>query len=291
MKLGLVVAKTFVKRPFHALKQMESIMRAHSKQAYDLLLFPQAYLQGIYAISSDSRLASKIAIKSDSKLINKIRHFCAEYCLGVGFGFYEKDDNNAIYDSYMIINREGTIRSTQRQLSSHWGETLVKQLADEQQAERVNLDKLAINDLLFEEAEKQELLAELTQDDNLSDEQNQQVNFSQGEALQCSYFGGKRLLVLIGRDLLKESLIEAAISLEPDIVVCPDALALNEGEYQEYKQRIWPNLADRLNCPLFIINGNYIEDDFIKGGALAYGVKRQILELPLDEIGVLDVLL
>ena len=77
MKIGLVVCPTLVKQPFQALKQMELIMQQQVKNAYDLLVFPQAYLQGIYAISDDANTANRIAIRQDSKLINKLRSFCA----------------------------------------------------------------------------------------------------------------------------------------------------------------------------------------------------------------------
>lgn len=289
MKIGLVVSKTFVKRPFQALQQMEAIMQEQAKQAFDLLVFPQAYLQGIYAISDNSKLASKIALKGDSKLIKKICNFAQTYCLGVAFGFYEKDAENAIYDSFMLINREGKVRSIQRQLSNHWAENTVKQAAFTEQSEKVNLDQLAISDLLFAETEKKELLAEMAQEDNVSDDKSLAASFSQGEALQCSYFGGKRFLVLIGRDLVTDSVIDAAIALEPDVVLCPDALALSENAYLEHKQRIWPSLAERFNCPLLLVNSYYMEDDFVKGGALAFHVGRQTLELPLNEFGVLEV--
>ncbi|KXB41997.1 nitrilase-related carbon-nitrogen hydrolase [Amygdalobacter nucleatus] len=288
MKIGLVVCPTLVKQPFQALKQMELIMQQQVKNAYDLLVFPQAYLQGIYAISDDANTANRIAIRQDSKLINKLRSFCAKYCLGVAFGFYEKDDANAIYDSFMIVNREGKIRSIQRQLSSHWGETAGNQGADNTNSEKVNLDQLALNDLLFEEAEQKELLAELEQNDAIDSEHPLQANFSQGDALQCSFFAGKRVLILIGQDLVQESLIEAAASLEPDIVLCPDALALTEKEYDEHKHKVWPAISERLDCPLLIVNGCY-QDTYVKGGALAYIGRKFPLELKIGEMGILPV--
>lgn len=300
MKIALVVRPMLTRRPFHVLKQIESVLKEQSKNAYDLLLFPQAYLQGIYGIDYQLEAALKTALFVDSKPIKKLQELCKKYLIGVGFGFYEKDENYAIYDSYLIINRMGTLRHLQRQLTVHWLDT-APELPEIYQADgesdnskellALTADffdsdaELPTNDgeaVLHEEAE-----GSFNDIGNLNLENA--VGFSRGTGLKVGYFGGKRILILLGDDFMQNEIITAALELEPQLVVCPTALAHNETEWREQIFERYQQRARKFNCPVLVVNALNRHDEFVKGGAWIWQGQRQLQTLPFNEEGILSL--
>ena len=286
MKVGIVVCRSFIKKPFQALCQMEQLLMQQTAANYDLLLFPQTYLQGIYSLNNDKAEAVKIAFRENCRLIGEIKKLCERYCVGVGFGYYEKDGKNAIYDSYILINREGKIRFRQRQLTQQWQEK-TKSLPADLPVEKIDLDLLEPNKLLFEE--ETEFVKELEDEAALTKQAVPEVNFSKGEALSCGYFGGKQVVLLIGRDWENKEIVRACRDLEPDWVYCPTSLDIKNDEWANFVSKKFLPLADKLDTTVLLGNSYYIEDNSVKGGALGQIPNNKLEQLEPNCYDILAV--
>lgn len=299
MKIALVVRPMLTRRPFHALKQIESVLRTERQKSYDLLLFPQAYLQGIYGIEYQLEAALKTALFIDSKPIKKLQALCKKYLVGIGIGFYEKDENLAIYDSYVIINRQGQIRHLQRQLTVHW----LEQADDEQKIalqyddmSEKDKDLMALNAEFFDSKALQEMEEEETdfakEESDASDADvslENAVGFSRAGSLEVGYFGGKRVVVLIGDDFMQQEIIIAALELEPQLVLCPTSLAYGEAAWQEKYFERYQNQARKFNCPVLLVNSLNKHDEFLKGGAWIWQGQKMLGSLQPTEESILDL--
>jgi len=117
MKLGLVSAYSHNN---DAHQNIKTIIKYLSKNHHlDFLLFSEAFIQGFNALSWNYDIDINIAIPKDSNIFNPIKEATKKYNISVGFGYYERDNEN-IYCSYMIIDNCGNIINKYRRLSIGW---------------------------------------------------------------------------------------------------------------------------------------------------------------------------
>lgn len=86
----------------------------------DLLCMGNAFLLGENKLTGDYETDLNLAMNTDSKEILMLRDVAKKRRTGLGFGFIERDDNDYIYNSYMIIDANGNIVFVQRSVSDAW---------------------------------------------------------------------------------------------------------------------------------------------------------------------------
>lgn len=74
----------------------------------DLVIFPEAFLQGYDGISFNFEKDKKIAVSLNDEIIHDFRRTCKEYNTGLVFSYYELF-NEKIYLSSIFIDKNGNI--------------------------------------------------------------------------------------------------------------------------------------------------------------------------------------
>ena len=87
----------------------------------DVVIFGEAFLQGLYGISFVVEQDSKIAVSRESNIIREICAMAKERSIAVSFGFIEKDCG-VFFSSQMTVDKEGRIVDVYRRVSSGWKE-------------------------------------------------------------------------------------------------------------------------------------------------------------------------
>ena len=86
----------------------------------DLLCFGDQYLLGNQRVTGNYDEDIKLALDVGSKEILLMRGLAAKFRVGIGFGFVEKDDEGFIYNSYIVIDKEGDILHLHRSCCEKW---------------------------------------------------------------------------------------------------------------------------------------------------------------------------
>lgn len=116
MKLALVMTKNTMDLDKN-IKQME--VAARKNEDCDLLLFGEGYLQGHGSLSFDYEKDIRGASGLFSEEVIKLRRIARDNSIALGFGFYE-NDKGGIYNSYLIIGKNGETLFKHQGLTSSW---------------------------------------------------------------------------------------------------------------------------------------------------------------------------
>lgn len=116
MKIAMIPLKSTMDL-VENIKQIEALMPQY--QGYDLLLFGEGYLQGYESLSFDYEKDIRKVSGLFSEEILELRRIARENCMALGFGFYE-NDKGGIYNSYLVLGKEGETLFKQQALSDNW---------------------------------------------------------------------------------------------------------------------------------------------------------------------------
>ncbi|MDN5280023.1 MAG: hypothetical protein PWR01_3988 [Clostridiales bacterium] len=108
----------------HNLLQFHEAMHMAKRSQCDFLMLGEAALNGFSGLTWNYQIdAGKHAISLDSHIIERIKKFCKEIEIGLGFGFYEKA-HPFIYSSYLILDKSAKILENYRRISTGWKESV-----------------------------------------------------------------------------------------------------------------------------------------------------------------------
>src|SRR5699024_10597596 len=86
----------------------------------DLLCLGDGYLMGERKLTGDYEKDLDLAINIDSKEVLLLREVAKKRRTGLSFGFLERDENDIIYNSYVVIDGGGNVVFVQRSKSDAW---------------------------------------------------------------------------------------------------------------------------------------------------------------------------
>lgn len=86
----------------------------------DLLCFGNQYLLGNNQLTGDYDKDVELGLTLDSKEILMLRGLAKKFRVSLGFGFVEKDENDILYNSYMILDENGQIVTVHRSCCNKW---------------------------------------------------------------------------------------------------------------------------------------------------------------------------
>ncbi len=116
MKIGLANAK-FVN--FDIERNKNSIVDIIRNSNLDIVFFGESFLNGFDGLTWDvNRDIGSLEIMTTNN-IEEIRQVCVGSSTGVGFGYFEIDDNK-IYSSYIVIDKFGNDLVNYRRQSDGW---------------------------------------------------------------------------------------------------------------------------------------------------------------------------
>ena len=87
----------------------------------DIVIFGEAFLQGFYGATFDTKHDENIAFSQNDLMIKEIAVAAKEYKIAVSFGFIEKE-KDWFYSSQMTIDSDGKIIDIYRRVSPGWKE-------------------------------------------------------------------------------------------------------------------------------------------------------------------------
>lgn len=86
----------------------------------DILCFGNQFLMGKQQLTGNYETDLSLALDITSKEILLMRGLAKKYRVGLGFGFVEKEDNAFLYNSYVILDKEGQILHLHRSCATNW---------------------------------------------------------------------------------------------------------------------------------------------------------------------------
>jgi len=86
----------------------------------DLLCFGNQYLLGNRQLTGNYEEDIELAIDVDSKEILQLRGLAKKFRVGLGVGFVEKDEEGLLYNSYIILDKQGVMMHLHRSVSDSW---------------------------------------------------------------------------------------------------------------------------------------------------------------------------
>jgi len=95
------------------------IIEGLKTEEVDYLFFGEAYLHGFDGLSWNVEKDLNFAITQSDPLFVDIKRMCKLLSKGIGFGYYEKE-NEYIYCSYIVIDKHGEVVCNYRRQSSGW---------------------------------------------------------------------------------------------------------------------------------------------------------------------------
>jgi len=119
MKIGLATAAFINGNVAENTKTIKEYMKQAQSESVDLLLFGESFLQGFDSLTWNPEVDLQIAIEKDDELIQKLRNYCGELGVALGFGYMEKYQNK-IYCSYLIFDCNENEINNYRRASSGW---------------------------------------------------------------------------------------------------------------------------------------------------------------------------
>lgn len=121
MKIGLVSSLMRDNNLEYQLKQIEYYVI--NNISCDMLCFGESFLQGFEGLTWDYDEDIKRALSKNDCSIIRIRKLAKEYNCAISFGFIEKEDN-IIYSSNMVIDKNGEVIDLFRRVSEGWKEPI-----------------------------------------------------------------------------------------------------------------------------------------------------------------------
>lgn len=119
MRIGLTVANCINNDILENTNTIIHYIKEASKQNIDYIFFGESFLQGFESLNWDYEHDSKIAITKDDVTIQSIIDTIIQYKVGVGFGYFEKEQDT-LYSSYLLLNKEGSIITNFQRVSKGW---------------------------------------------------------------------------------------------------------------------------------------------------------------------------
>ena len=102
----------------HNANKIIELLKKKSTDKIDFLFFGESFLHGFEALSwnYDNDILMK---KETDKTIHIISEACKEHNRGVGFGYFEFDQDE-VYSSYIVIDSNGKTLTNYRRISTGW---------------------------------------------------------------------------------------------------------------------------------------------------------------------------
>lgn len=101
---------------------IEKLMKKAGGLGAEYLFLGEAVLNGfsglIFLYTED---IENHAVSRQSQEMERIQNLCIQYQIGLGIGYYEREDED-IYSSYIVINAKGQMVENYRRLSVGWKE-------------------------------------------------------------------------------------------------------------------------------------------------------------------------
>ncbi len=128
MKIGLVSA---LMRDNDCGHQLNEIKRhVSSNHNCDLLCFGESFIQGFEGLTWQYEEDINRAITQDDSIVLQIKEWAKQYNCGISFGFIEKE-NETIFSSNMVIDRDGNVIDVFRRVSTGWKEPIAGEFYQE----------------------------------------------------------------------------------------------------------------------------------------------------------------
>lgn len=103
-------------------EQVQKYAEEAKNSGAELILFPEAFLQGFEGLCFDYQKDIQVAISSRGQEMARIRDICRNCGIGVGLGYFETE-SGVIYSSYIVIDAEGRTVANYRRRSPGWKES------------------------------------------------------------------------------------------------------------------------------------------------------------------------
>lgn len=104
------------------LLQIEDYAKEAKERSAELILFPEAFLQGFEGLCFDYQKDILVAVSAQGAEIARVRRICKENGIGIGLGYFETE-GGVIYSSYIIIDSNGKTIANYRRRSPGWKES------------------------------------------------------------------------------------------------------------------------------------------------------------------------
>lgn len=126
MKIGLAVTEFWTKDIDKNIKAIYTATKKAKKSCVDLICFGEAVLQGFFALSGNFESDKEIAISINSAPIRKIKAIAKDCGVAIAVGYLELDEN-VIFSSFLVVDKNGETLCNFRRVSPgwkehHWGE-------------------------------------------------------------------------------------------------------------------------------------------------------------------------
>lgn len=129
MRLALAKALSEDNRISENKERLKKYMHEAKKEACDIIIFGEAYLQGFEAMTFDYKDDILKSLSLTSEEIAEIRQTAKKESIAVAFGYYE-NSKGAIYSSYLVIDKDGSVLTNYRRISEGWKELKARKNKD-----------------------------------------------------------------------------------------------------------------------------------------------------------------
>lgn len=121
MKIGLVVAECINGNINHNLSQILKYLNIAKVNKIEYIFFGESFLQGFDSFEWSFETDQTVAVSKDNNIIKMIKDEARINNVGVGFGYFELDDQS-IYSSYLVVEKNGEELLNYRRISKGWKE-------------------------------------------------------------------------------------------------------------------------------------------------------------------------
>jgi N-carbamoylputrescine amidase len=119
MNIGLTSAKLINNDIDFNLNNCIRFIQEAKEYNADLIIFGEAYLQGFESLVWKPEIDLAIGIKRQSERMNVLRNCCKQKNIALGIGYIEREDNK-LYSSYLVIDKNGNDIANYRRMSTGW---------------------------------------------------------------------------------------------------------------------------------------------------------------------------
>lgn len=103
------------------ISQIQKYAQIAASRGAELILFPEAFLQGFEGLTFAYQKDIEIAVSAQGAEIAEIRKICRAHEIAVGFGYFEAE-GGVIYSAYHVLDRTGETLCNYRRRSKGWKE-------------------------------------------------------------------------------------------------------------------------------------------------------------------------
>jgi len=121
MKIGLAVSECINGDINHNLTQIIKYLDIAQVKKIDYIFFGESFLQGFDSLEWSFETDQTVAVSRDDNIIKMIKDEARKNNVGVGFGYFELY-KQAIYSSYLIVEKNGEEIVNYRRVSKGWKE-------------------------------------------------------------------------------------------------------------------------------------------------------------------------